>query len=304
MKIYDGFIFFNELDLLDIRLNTLYDIVDHFILVESSVTHQGTSKSYIFEENKKRFSKYLDKIIHIKINNTPDDFSNLEEIEAITFQDKIYNSIIRDIKSTTLFNINDINERGFGRDFFQKECVKLGMEFASEEDLLISSDLDEIPNPEIISRLSEFFEDDSLYTFSQLHYCYYLNMIYYTHINNSRINFEITNNWHGSRMGIWNILKDYSLNKLRAQENNIIMNGGWHFSWQGGKDRVKLKLQSYSHQENNKESIINKVDDILDGKNSFVDFRGGRADKVNIDIESHPKYLVINLDKFKHLIKD
>ena len=304
MKIYDGFIFFNEIDLLDIRLNTLYDVVDHFILVESSVTHQGTPKSYIFEENKERFSKYLDKIIHIKIDNTPDDFSNLMEIKATTFKDKIYNSIIRDIKATSLFNINDINERGFGRDFFQKECVKLGMEFASEEDILVSSDLDEIPNPEILARLSEFFEADSLYTFSQLHYCYYLNMIYHTHINNSRTNSEITDNWHGSRMGVWNILKYYSLNQLRAQENNIIMDGGWHFSWQGGKDRVKLKLQSYSHQENNQESIINGVDDILDGKNSFVDFRGGRADKVNINTDNHPEYLVDNLDKFKHLIKD
>jgi hypothetical protein len=82
------------------------------------------------------------------------------------------------------------------------------------------------------------------------------------------------------------------------------MYGGWHFSWQGGKDRVKLKLQSYSHQENNQQTIINGVDNILDGKDSFVDFRGGRADKVDINLESHPEYLVSNLDKFKHLIKD
>ena len=304
MKIYDGFIFFNELDLLDIRLNTLYDVVDHFILVESSVTHQGTAKTYIFEENKERFSKYLDKIIHIKIDNTPDDFGNLIEVEATTFKDKIYNSIKRDIKATSLFNINDINQRGFGRDFFQKECVKLGMELASEQDILISSDLDEIPNPEILSRLSEFFESDSLYTFSQIHYCYYLNMIYHTHINNSRINSTVTNYWHGSRMGAWGLLKHYPLNEVRAQENNLIMDGGWHFSWQGGKDRVKLKLQSYSHQENNQQSIINSVDSILDGKDSFTDFRGGRASKVDIGLETHPEYLVTNIDRFKHLIKD
>jgi beta-1,4-mannosyl-glycoprotein beta-1,4-N-acetylglucosaminyltransferase len=304
MKIYDGFIFFNELDLLDIRLNTMCDVVDHFILVESSVTHQGTPKSYIFEENKQRFSKYLDKIIHIKVDNTPNNFSSLEEIEGTTFRDGVYNSIVRNIKSTTLFNINDINQRGFGRDFFQKESVKLGMEFASKEDILISSDLDEVPNPEIISRLSEFYESDCLYTFSQLHYCYYLNMIYHTHINNSRINSEVTNNWHGSRMGCWSMLQSYSLNQLRAQENNIIMDGGWHFSWQGGKDRVKLKLQSYSHQENNQQSIISGIDSILDGRDSFIDFRGGRADRVNITLETHPEYLVSNLDKFKHLIKD
>ena len=75
MKIYDSFLFFNELDILEIRLNTLYDVVDHFILVESSVTHQGVSKPFIFDENKERFAKFLDKIIHIKVTDTPDDFS-------------------------------------------------------------------------------------------------------------------------------------------------------------------------------------------------------------------------------------
>jgi beta-1,4-mannosyl-glycoprotein beta-1,4-N-acetylglucosaminyltransferase len=63
MKIYDGFLFFNELDLLEIRLNILNDVVDYFILVESSKTHSGLLKSYIFEENKERFSKFLNKII-------------------------------------------------------------------------------------------------------------------------------------------------------------------------------------------------------------------------------------------------
>ena len=60
-KIYDGFLFFNELDLLEIRLNTLNDVVDYFILVESSVTHAGKSKSFIFEENKDKFTKFLPK---------------------------------------------------------------------------------------------------------------------------------------------------------------------------------------------------------------------------------------------------
>ena len=53
-KIYDGFLFFNELDLLDLRLNTLNDVVDYFVLVESSITHQGESKPFIFEENKQK----------------------------------------------------------------------------------------------------------------------------------------------------------------------------------------------------------------------------------------------------------
>ena len=302
MKIYDGFIFFNELDLLEIRLNTLNDVVDHFILVEASVTHQGTPKPFIFEENKDKFTKFLDKIIYIKVTNIPDSFSTLPELNPTNFEEQCFASIFNDISKTLLFNKFDSNQMGFGRDFFQKECVKLGMKDAQDDDILISSDIDEIPNPEYINRLNEFFESDQLYTFNQTHYCYFLNMIHYSHIDNTRHNTEINTNWKGSRMGVWGILKNYSLNELRAQDNNDIINSGWHFSWMGGIDRVKNKLKSYSHQENNQTHIIEGVDQMLNVENIIYDFRGDRSVKIEIG-ENHPQYIIDNQDKFKHLIK-
>ena len=99
-KIYDGFLFFNELDLLDLRLNTLNDVVDYFVLVESSITHQGESKPFIFEENKQKYQKFLEKIIHIKVTNTPEDFSNLPNQS----DNPIYSQIYEQIKNTKLFN--------------------------------------------------------------------------------------------------------------------------------------------------------------------------------------------------------
>jgi beta-1,4-mannosyl-glycoprotein beta-1,4-N-acetylglucosaminyltransferase len=302
MKIYDGFIFFNELDLLDIRLNVLNDVVDYFILVEASVTHQGTPKPFIFEENKDKFSKFLDKIIYIKVSNIPDSFTTLPKINPTNFKEQCFANIFNDISKTSLFNRFDSNQMGFGRDFFQKECVKLGMENAQEEDILISSDIDEIPNPEYISRLNEFFEPDQLYTFNQTHYCYYLNMIHYSHIDNTRYNREINTNWKGSRMGIWKLLKNYSLNELRAQDNNDIVDGGWHFSWMGGIDRVKNKLKSYSHQENNQTHIVESIDQMLNVEDTIYDFRGDRSVKIEIG-EDYPQYIINNQDKFKHLIK-
>jgi beta-1,4-mannosyl-glycoprotein beta-1,4-N-acetylglucosaminyltransferase len=302
MKIYDGFLFFNELDLLEIRLNVLDKVVDKFILVEASVTHQGKNKPFIFEENKERFSSFLDKIIYIKVDNIPPTFSTIPNIDPITFKEQCFYSIYKDITQTRLFNRFDPNEMGFGRDFFQKECVKLGMEEANDEDILISSDLDEIPNPEIIARLGEFFEEDDLYTFNQIHYCYYLNMLHYSHIDNTRHNREINTNWKGSRMGQWKTLKNYSLNELRAQDNNDILDGGWHFSWMGGIDRVKTKLQSYSHQENNKSNIIESVDNMLNVEDVIYDFRGDKSVKVEMGYD-HPEYLIENQDKFSYLIK-
>ena len=302
MKIYDGFLFFNELDLLEIRLNTLNDVVDHFILVEASVTHQGTPKSFIFEENKERFNKFLDKIIHVKVTEIPSSFSTLPNIIPTNFKEEIIKRIYDDISKTRLFNRFVPHEMGFGRDFFQKESVKLGMENASDDDILILSDLDEIPNPEYISRLNEFFESDQLYTFNQTHYCYYLNMIHYSHIDNTKHNNGVNTNWKGSRMGTWGLLKNYSLNELRAQDNNDIIDSGWHFSWMGGIDRVKNKLKSYSHQENNQTHIIEGVDQMLNVEDVIYDFRGDKSVKVEIG-ENHPQYIIDNQDKFKHLIK-
>jgi beta-1,4-mannosyl-glycoprotein beta-1,4-N-acetylglucosaminyltransferase len=64
-KIYDCFIFFNELDLLELRLNVLDSYVDYFVICEASVTHSGINKEYIFENNKHRFSKFLMIFIHL-----------------------------------------------------------------------------------------------------------------------------------------------------------------------------------------------------------------------------------------------
>jgi len=300
MKIYDGFLFFNELDLLEIRLNVLNDVVDQFILVESSVTHQGAPKPFIFEENKDRFTKFLPKITHIKVTNTPTDFVNLPILNPTTHKEQIFAGIYEDIKKTKLFN--RATEQHFGRDFFQKECIKLGMSQANEEDILLSADLDEIPNPEYLKRLNEYFEPNQFYTFNQIHYCYYLNMLHYSHIDNSRNgNMEINTNWKGTRMGAWGKIKNYSINELRAQNNNDLIDSGWHFSWMGGIDRVKNKLQSYSHKENNQKHFIDNVDKMLEG-DTIYDFRGDKSIKVEIGYD-HPEWLIKNINKFKHLVK-
>lgn len=292
MKIYDGFLFFNELDLLDLRLNTLNHIVDYFVLVESSVTHSGKSKTFIFEENKKLFDKFLNKIIHIKVDNTPEDFINLPVLENNCYKNVCFNNIYKYIQNTNLFN--KYTEKSFGRDFFQKECVKLGLENCNDEDIILFSDLDEIPNPEYLERLNEFFSPDEFYSFNQKHYCYYFNLLSINH-NNDNI-------WIGSKMSSFKKIKNYSLNELRTQRNDInLINGGWHFSYMGGLEKVKVKMQSFSHQECNTEKINFNIEDMF-LNNKKVDFRGNKSELVQID-DSYPKYLKENLEKFKKYIK-
>jgi beta-1,4-mannosyl-glycoprotein beta-1,4-N-acetylglucosaminyltransferase len=300
MKIYDGFLFFNELDLLEIRLNVLNDIVDKFILVESSVTHSGLSKPFYFEENKQRFSKFLDKIIHIKVTNTPNNFVTIPLEFTDDYEGRIFKQIWEDIKINTAFD--RISQPNYGRDFYQKECIKLGMSECNDDDIIICSDLDEIPNPEILSRLNEFYEDSLFYTFIQTHYCYYLNLLHYSYSNNLVFNRSITSDWYGSRMGSYKNIKNLSLNTLRSQENNSIANGGWHFSYMGGLEKVTAKLLATSAQELNNDKILSSLKENFNNNQDIIYREGSSLIQVNID-DNFPDYLVNNINNYQHLIK-
>lgn len=285
-KIYDCFIFFNELDLLDLRLNILDSYVDYFVICEASVTHSGKPKSFIFEENKERYSKFLHKIIHLKISDIPVDFSNLPEPTS-TADGECVSDIHEFIKQTKLFDRENVSHYSYGRDFFQKESLRRGLLNCNDNDIILLSDCDEIPNPEVIESVDTFINDEIFFTFNQTTYYYSLNLLK-------------ENNWKGSRMGLYKNLKKYSFNELRAQSNFDILNGGWHFSFMGGAESVKTKIQAYSHQELNNQQIINSIDNnILNGVDPF--FRG-QLKLVEID-NTYPKYILDNLDKYKHMIK-
>lgn len=278
--IYDCFCFFNELEILELRLNILDPVVDKFVICESTVTHTGQPKRMFFEENKDRFSKFLHKIIHLQISDTPNDFVNLPESN-----DEYVKEIYGFIEKTKCFD--RATQQHYGRDFFQKECIRRGLTDCNDDDIIISSDCDEIPNPKVLSKLDRFFDSNLFYTFNQNTYYYYLNMLK-------------EYNWKGSRMGAYKNLKKYSYNELRAQNNIDIPNGGWHFSFMGGSERVKTKIQSYSAQEMNNYYIINSIENNI--QNDIDPFFRSRLTRTNLD-STFPDYLLNNIDKYKNLIK-
>jgi len=286
-KIYDCFCFFNELDILDLRLNILDPYVDYFVLSEASVTHVGTPKPYYFEENKDRFSKFRDKIIHLKIEDTPEDFTALPTLEnPQSYDERELNKIYHFINTQTeRFNVK--TQPDYGRDFFQKECIRRGLENCQDDDIIIFSDVDEIPNPAKLKKISEW-DSDQYYTFNQNFYCYYLNVLK-------------ERNWEGSRAARFSQLRDYSYNELRANPNTLIEDGGWHFSFMGGPDQVYKKLVSYSaaHLANN--MVLGSVPHNIN--NNIDPFFRGRLETISLD-DSFPEYLVKNIDKFRHLIKE
>lgn len=140
--IIDCFTFWKELDILEIRLNELYDTVDKFILVEAAHTQSMQPKPYYFEENKERYSKFLDKIIHIKVDD-----------------------------------IIDISQNAWAFENFQRKCISRGLEQIDlkDDDIILVSDVDEIPKSEA---LKEYLKSlDIILCFGMTYHVYYLNLV-------------------------------------------------------------------------------------------------------------------------------
>jgi beta-1,4-mannosyl-glycoprotein beta-1,4-N-acetylglucosaminyltransferase len=140
--IIDCFPFFNELDVLDIRLNILSDVVDKFVLIEASKTQSKLDKPFYFEENKHKYSKFLDKIIHIKIEDCP-------------------------------------NESGWAMENFQRNCINLGIEKLNlnENDIIAISDVDEIWNPNKIDEIKNSLENHKFVSIGMEYFVFFLNLI-------------------------------------------------------------------------------------------------------------------------------
>ena len=133
MKIYDCFMYFDEDLVLDLRLNTLNKYIDYFVIVESCFTHKGEEREFKFEI--KKYEKFKDKIIYIKHDSNP------KTIEFINKNDS------EDDKSSK-YILNAAKRENDQRNYIEKGLLK-----ANPEDLIIISDIDEIPNLENINLL-------------------------------------------------------------------------------------------------------------------------------------------------------
>lgn len=277
--VYDCFQFFNELDILKLRMNVMNDIADRFVISESTVTFSGDPKKLYYAENKRRFSDFEDKIIHNVVDDTPMDCTP------------------------------------FVRDSHQKCAVARGLEGAKPDDIVIFSDVDEIPNPEAVKRVLADFDPTRIYALAQRNFYVYVDME-----EKSGNLLSITGEfpgvegpdrrWLGTKICAYSMLEKYTTEQLRDKEQQPIMvrvpDGGWHFSYMGGEkkrsaaSRARYKIKSAAHQEYNKRRVLWSV-----GRNikSHSDILGRDADFRIVPIdESYPEYLRTHLKEFKHLV--
>ena len=266
MAIYDCFQYFNEDHILDMRFNILDKYVDYFVVSESTKTHQGKEKKLNFNIN--NFPKFKRKIKYIVASYDGEKpFDNHQWGESIIEQ-------------------------------HQRNNISEGIKKASDDDLIILSDSDEIPD---LKKLKEIKKSVKFIAFSQMMFMYKINL---QNLDES--------NWIGSRMCL---KKNFPLpQKLRDMKfknypfwrfdkpKTQIIQGGWHFSFLQTPTDIIKKIKSFSHGEFNKEEIVDEkriLTKISSGKDIFD--RGLRLKKVNID-NKFPEYILRNKKNFSNWI--
>ena len=266
MAIYDCFQYYNEDHIVDLRMNILNQYVDYFIISESTKTHQGENKKLNF--NIDNFSKFKKKIIYL----------------------------VADYNENKNFDKHTGGESAIEQH--QRNYLINGLNKAADNDLIILSDSDEIPD---LSKLNKIKKTTKITAFSQKMFMYKLNL---QNINES--------NWIGSKitlkrnLPIFQKLRDlkfknypfWRIDKFRLQ----IINGGWHFSFLQSPGDIVKKIKSFSHGEFNKDRFVNETiieKKILENKDIFD--RGFDLKKIELD-SSFPHYIRENKDSLANWI--
>ncbi|HET6185201.1 MAG TPA: discoidin domain-containing protein [Acetobacteraceae bacterium] len=208
-RVFDTFIFYNELDLLELRLKEHWDAVDFFVLCEATRTFRGEPKRLWFADNRDRFAEYLPKIIHVVVDDMPDGVSAWE------------------------------------RERFQRQATCRGMAAARDSDVMLVSDCDELFTAAAIAAAREA---GHLVLFDMPMFQFYMNMQAIPEGWCKAFGFpwgmraEI-GDFHDARLQAARFAERF------PGRATILKNAGWHFTFLGGAERVREKLSAYSHGE-------------------------------------------------------
>ena len=270
-KIFDCFIFFNEFDLLEIRLTELYDHVDYFVMAEANTTHTGNPKPFYFLDNKERYKPFLDKIIHIKVEDMP----------------------------------GPQNGDNMPNDRHQRNCLVRGLGNAASHDVIMCSDVDELLRP----HCPDFIRYDFLHNYWAFRvpmFNYRFNYMWIKplmfQVNGQAYTVEWAKKFpninyiretHG---GIWT-------SRTKMYDDRVDMcfpHAGWHFSSMGNSNDVITKFISGAGHESYDLSKVDVDSLIKQGKSMLWGDRSGFM-PVKLD-DYFPKTILQNKEKYKHLI--
>ncbi len=271
MKLIDCFMYFDEDLVLDIRLNTLNNSVDKFIIAEGTKDHMGNDKKLNFDMG--NFKKFKNKIEYMVIDDIP--------VKVPKFK--------KNWESAHL------------RDQFQRNSLSRGYEKFDDNDLIMISDIDEIPDPKKINIFDKKKNDYA---------CFMLK------------NFQLKLNLFNATSPFWSGTKICEKKKLRSPQwlrniktsprpfwkiykpktPQLIYNGGWHFSFLKTPENIAKKIKAYSHQEFNQEKYtdIKNIEEKINNNQDIFD-RNYDYKRISLDGE-FPDYIVNNKEKFRSWI--
>jgi len=291
-RIYDCFAFFNELDVLRIRIEELKDVVDKFILVEATKTHSGNPKPLYYQEFSHEFAEYQDKIIHYVVDDMPEiDYSQ------------------------------PINLQAWPLDVHQKNCISrvLNSLECKDEDIILVNDCDEIPRKEKLSEAIELLKDNEFVIFVQ--------DLYHGHLDNiasewwcgtvackykdykvrtyTKIRYSDKINT-GLDMGDPSYKRAGYINDKQYFEHPYLVKSGWSFSWFGSELSRRYKLQSFAHKEGDDSQArgIEKIKyDVCRPSLEMESSGEFYFDVRDIDGKDVPFFLRNNILKYRHFLQ-
>tara|TARA_B110000211_G_C14054223_1_gene542585 strand:- start:773 stop:1642 length:870 start_codon:yes stop_codon:yes gene_type:complete len=284
--------YYDEDLILDLRLNLLNNYVDEFLIVESLYTHSGERRKLLFDIN--NYSKFKNKIKYIILEKVPEDLLVLNEKD--TEHEKNSKYILNAVK----------------RENLQRNTISEGLTSASPEDIVIISDVDEIPNLEN-NKIKDI--KNKIIFFKQKFFYYKFNL---------KLNNFV---WHGSKAcrkkdlispqwlrnikdkiyPFWRI--DTLFSNKKYQSVKIINNGGWHFSNIKTPADIEKKMKTYLHHREYDLNPIGekKISEIIKEKKTIYNLKNDmKLNKFDLteklvlaDIEELPYYLQKNIKKYK-----
>jgi beta-1,4-mannosyl-glycoprotein beta-1,4-N-acetylglucosaminyltransferase len=293
MNIYDCFMYFDEDLLLDLRLNSMDKFVKKFVITEATYTHNGSKKELKFNIN--NFKKFKDKINYLVIDKQPENIIKLVEGEA---KEKRGEKLILN---------------GMARDYFQREGLAKGLTNASGEDLILISDLDEIPN---LNNLDLSKLNNNILIFEQKIFYYKLNLMYDKFLwhgtkgiqNKNLLSPQWLRNIKGKNYSKWRL--DTFFSKKKYSNLIFVKNGGWHFTCLKTPEELEKKLLNFAHHYEFEESglKLENIKKLIQEKRIIYDYKAdqreykwsGKSTLKKISNDLLPSYVSSNLNSYKN----
>jgi len=287
--------YFDEDVILDLRLNILNPFIDYFVIVESTFNHKGEKRKLKFDKNK--YKKFENKIIYLIFDEEP---NGIEKVFDTDNEGEVSRKLILNAAS---------------RENGQRNFISKGLERANEKDLILISDVDEIPN---LEKINWNTLKDQIVLFKQ-------DMFYY------KLNLKLPDLiWSGSKACRKKNLKSpqwlrnvkdkkysfFRLDTLFSEKKYInikfINNGGWHFSNIKTAAEIEYKLKSYLHHREFDLNPISEseIEDIIKNKQAIYDLKvdkkinkiGSGNKLIEHPLNKLPSYILENIDKYKDWI--